>query len=94
MERDTLDFHHHNFNTGDQTHEEALKLAASTWGSIRPTCHYSESKREKEGVKVSPTAHSEYIYDRIEDYDVEFDCVIEAKAKEKALFKYVNDYQK
>lgn len=89
-----FDFHHHNFNTGDQTHEEALKLAASTWGDVKPTCHYSESKRDKEGAKVSPTAHSAYIYDRIEDYGVEFDCVIEAKAKEKALFKYVSDYQK
>ena len=88
-----FDFHHHNFNTGDQNHEEALKLAASTWGDVKPTCHYSESKRDKEGAKVSPTAHSAYIYDKIEDYGVEFDCVIEAKAKEKALFKYVEDWK-
>ena len=39
-----FDYHHHKFCTGDLSEEEALKLAASTWGDIKPVVHYSESK--------------------------------------------------
>ena len=39
-----FDYHHHKFNTGGLTEEDALKLAASTWGDIKPVVHYSESK--------------------------------------------------
>jgi len=37
-------------------------------------------------------AHSDYIYDKIENYGHKLDIVIEAKAKEKALMKYRKDW--
>ena len=30
-----FDFHHHKFCTGNQTEEEALKLAALTWNNVK-----------------------------------------------------------
>ena len=33
------DFHHHTFCTGGLTQEEALKIAISTWGDIKPVTH-------------------------------------------------------
>ena len=83
-----FDYHHHKFCTGDQTEEEALKLAASTWGDVRPTCHYSESKALNEGLNVKPQAHSDYIFQEVKDYGLDLDVVFEAKAKEQAILKY------
>ena len=87
-----FDFHHHKFCGGGQNEQEALETAISTWGNIVPTCHYSESAQLKEGKKKVANAHSDYIYDKIENYGHRLDIVIEAKAKEKALFKYRNDW--
>jgi len=86
------DFHHANFRRSDgMTEEEELKLAISTWGEVRPCTHYSESAT-KEGKDVNPVAHSNLVYNRIPDYGQEFDCVIEAKMKEIAVFKQLRDW--
>lgn len=83
-----FDYHHHKFCTGDQSEEEALKLAASTWGDVRPCCHYSESKALNENLNVKPQAHSDYILQKVNDYGLDLDVVFEAKAKEQAILKY------
>ena len=83
-----FDYHHHKFCTGDQSEEEALKLAASTWGDVRPCCHYSESKAINENLNVKPQAHSDYILQKVNDYGLDLDVVFEAKAKEQAILKY------
>ena len=87
----TFDYFHHKFNTGDQTEEEALKLAATTWPEDIPQCcHYSESRRkEKLDESIRPQAHSDIIYEKINTYGLEPDIVIEAKLKEQAIFKRV-----
>jgi len=87
-----FDYHHHKFCTGDQTEEEALKLAASTWDDVRPCCHYSESKALNEGLDVKPQAHSDYILQEVQDYGLDIDVVFEAKAKEQAILKYREIY--
>lgn len=84
-----FDYHHHKFNTGDLTEEQALKLAASTWGDIKPVVHYSESKSLHENNDtIKPQAHSDYISDTINTYGVDVDIMIEAKAKELTLLQY------
>ena len=83
-----FDYHHHKFCTGDMTEEEALKMAASTWGDVRPTCHYSESKALNENLDVKPQAHSDYIFNKINDWGLDIDVVLEAKAKELSILKY------
>ena len=55
-----FDYHHHKFCTGDMTEQEALELAMSTWGDIKPVVHYSES-RTLEDETAKPQAHSDYI---------------------------------
>ena len=84
-----FDYHHHKFNTGGLTEEEALRLAASTWGDIKPVVHYSESKSLHEGNEsIKPQAHSDYISDYINTYGIDVDVMIEAKAKELTLLEY------
>ena len=87
-----FDYHHHKFRSSDLSERDALTLAVSTWGEVVPTCHYSESACLKEGKKKVLNAHSDYIYDRIDNYGHRLDIVIEAKAKEKALMKYRQDW--
>jgi UV DNA damage endonuclease len=85
-----FDFHHYTFCTGSMSECEALELALSTWPeNVRPVCHYSESKSIHENNdKIKLQAHSDFVFNKINCYDHNFDVVIEAKAKEQALFEY------
>ena len=84
-----FDYHHHRFNTGGLSEEDALEVAISTWGDVVPVVHYSESRNiEQEDDKIRPQAHSDYVYDYINTYDNRVDIMVEAKAKELAVLKY------
>ena len=85
-----FDQHHFNYGPQDQTMEEALKLALSTWNTKALT-HMSSSKKI-EDEKGLATAHADYIYEKIETFGLEFDIEIEAKAKDLAVIKYRRDY--
>ena len=76
----THDFHHHNYGPQDITQEEALRLACSTWGNIRPMTHMSSSKRIEDS-KGLITAHADYIYEKIETFGLDFDTELECKKK-------------
>lgn len=86
-----FDQHHYSYGPQDQTMEEALKLALSTW-SVRPLTHMSSSKVIEED-SAKEIAHADYIYEEIKTYGQDFDIEIEAKAKDLAVFKYRNDYK-
>ena len=88
-----FDYHHHKFCTGDMTEQEALELAMSTWGDIKPVVHYSES-RTLEDETAKPQAHSDYIYSKINTYGHDLDIVVEAKAKELTVLKYLSNFSK
>ena len=45
-----FDYHHFKFCTGGLDEAEALHLAASTWGGVRPVTHYSESASVREEI--------------------------------------------
>ena len=88
------DIHHHKFCHGGQTQQEAISLAASTWGDITPVIHYSESRADEQGdAKIKPQAHSDYVYDYIDTYGQEVDCMIEAKHKELAVLKWLEIHE-
>lgn len=90
-----FDFHHHTFNTGDLTAEQALRLAATTWNDIKPVVHYSESKSIHENdSSINPRAHSDFVSEYIDTYGVDVDVMIEAKSKELALLEYRKKYSK
>tara|TARA_R110001592_G_scaffold45053_10_gene144286 strand:- start:823 stop:1827 length:1005 start_codon:yes stop_codon:yes gene_type:complete len=118
-----FDYHHHQFCTGGLTEEQALKLAASTWGDVKPCTHYSESRRREQGLivetflknskitindiagyptmeklyketqKIKVQAHSDLIVDKIQDYGLDIDVVVEAKHKELAIEGYLKKYK-
>jgi UV DNA damage endonuclease len=82
-----FDYHHHTFCTGGLSEEEALKLAMTTWPKdIVPVVHYSEPR---EGNK--PQAHADYIKRLPNQYGMEIDIMVEAKAKEKAILPFITE---
>ena len=85
-----FDYHHFRFCRNGQTEEEAVRLAASTWPKgIKPVVHLSESRREEQrDEKIRVQAHSDYIYNRVDRYGVDYDMMLECKMKERALLKY------
>ena len=91
-----FDYHHHKFNTGGLSEEEALKLAMSTWpDGIKPAVHYSESKAlHEENDKIKPQAHSDYINELPNLYGMDVAVMVEAKAKELAILPFINKVSK
>tara|TARA_B110000858_G_scaffold131332_1_gene149384 strand:- start:1 stop:852 length:852 start_codon:yes stop_codon:yes gene_type:complete len=91
-----FDYHHHKFNTGGLSEEEALKLAMSTWpDGIKPAVHYSESKAlHEENDKIKPQAHSDYINALPNLYGMDVAVMVEAKAKELAILPFINKVSK
>jgi len=89
-----FDYHHHKFNTGGLSEQEALELAISTWpDGITPVVHYSESKSLHENNdKIKPQAHSDYISEYINTYGLNVDIMLEVKKKELCLLEYRKVY--
>ncbi len=86
-----FDYHHHKFNTGGLSEQEALELAISTWPKgIKPIVHYSESKAlHEENDKLKPQAHSDYINELPNLYGNDVDVMVEAKAKELSILPFI-----
>ena len=89
-----FDYHHHSLNAGNLSVRDALHLAASTWGNIKPVVHYSESRSKEQNIKCPAQAHSDYVYGYIDTHGLDVDIMIEAKMKELALFRYRDMYCK
>jgi UV DNA damage endonuclease len=93
-----FDTHHHTFNTADLSIEEGLKLAMTTWGSIRPLTHLSNTDPTLvNGSFTERRKHSDYVHyvpecqlqannNDLIDIDLEF------KMKNIALFKAVSEF--
>ena len=92
----TFDYHHHRFNTGDLTEQEAFMLAKSTWDyhKVKPLFHYSSCRKTFEDPKCKPQAHADYIYEKINSYGHIVDIEVEAKGKELAVQKYRAQHNK
>ena len=86
-----FDFHHYDCNPGNLSKEESLKLALSTWDKdITPMTHFSSSRKIYEDSSAKEIAHADYIYEEIPFTDkYNFDVVLETKAKELALQRYL-----
>ena len=90
-----FDYHHHQFCTGDLSEKAALHLASTTWPDrIKQCVHYSESKALHENnPKIKPQAHSDYIHDRINSWDLPLDIMVESKAKELSIQDYMTNLE-
>ena len=91
----TFDFLHNKCNPSMHSEKEALELCLSTWPEgISPLTHYSASKKEFEDPAAKDVAHSDWIYEKIETYGLDFDIELEVKRKEKALLEYNSKIEK
>ena len=82
-----FDYFHHRLHPGTQTEEEAFFTAYKTW-RIRPTFHYSSSRKEYENPEAKKEAHSDWVHETINSYGKEIDIMLETKMKELSLLKY------
>jgi UV DNA damage endonuclease len=87
----TFDQHHFNYGPQDQSMEEALRLAHSTW-KTRAMTHMS-SPKTLEDTSGKQTAHADYIYEEIKTFGLDFDTEIEAKSKDLAVIRYRQQFQ-
>jgi UV DNA damage endonuclease len=89
-----FDSHHHSFNDAGMPVGEAMELAISTWGAVKPTTHLSNTALEHRSATsvTKRRAHSDYI-DYVPEKQLEayqqgrIDIEVEAKAKNLALFQ-------
>ena len=90
----TFDYHHHRFNTGGLTEQQAFELAMSTWHhhNVKPLFHYSSCRRTFENAESKAQAHADYVYEKINDYGHSVDIEVECKAKDLGVLKYREEY--
>ncbi|GAA4733020.1 UV DNA damage repair endonuclease UvsE [Flavisolibacter ginsenosidimutans] len=86
-----FDYFHHKLHPGTQSEEEAFHTAYKTW-SVKPTFHYSSSRKEYENPEAKKEAHSDWVHEEINTYGNDLDIVLETKMKELSLLKYRKDY--
>lgn len=87
-----LDIHHNRCNPSNFNYEDIF----NTWKNTNPKIHYSTPKSE---LKKEFRSHSEYInvdefidfINSIKHLNYNIDIMLEAKGKDDALFKLVND---
>lgn len=89
-----LDYHHFKCNNNNKPLEEYIEKIYKSWSSKRPKMHFSSPKNKKDY-----RSHSEYIdsddfinfINIIYKYNQDIDIMIEAKAKDEALFRLVRE---
>ena len=90
-----FDSHHHSLGPQDQDYHDAFHLARSTWpDGVKQQCHHSNSRRDYEDPKAPKVSHSSWFYTPFENHGKPVDVVLECKAKELALFKYRQDFER
>ena len=86
-----FDYFHHKLHPGTQTEEEAFRTAYKTW-DVKPTFHYSSSRRENENPEAKKEAHSDWVHETINTYGMDVDIMLETKMKELSLLKYRDEH--
>lgn len=87
-----LDYHHHICNSSNIDFEKIF----SSWKNINPKIHFSSPKSK---LKKEFRSHHDYIdsdsfikfIEEIKKHNIDIDIMIEAKAKDEALFKLIRE---
>jgi UV DNA damage endonuclease len=88
-----FDYHHWRFNNNGLSIRASLDMAEATWRGVKPVVHYSESRSEEQGIDCKPQAHSDFVVGPIDLYGVDVDVMIEAKQKEMAVKRHLQQSQ-
>lgn len=89
----TFDYLHNKCNPSHLDEKQALALCLSTWPEDIPAItHYSDSRRNHEDPLCKEVAHSDWIYNEVQTYGMDFYIEFEVKMKEKALLKYIETF--
>ena len=91
-----LDYHHHLCNNDGQDINNYLPTVLNSWGNITPKMHFSSPKNK---TKKEFRSHHDFInsdsfinfLELIKVYNKDIDIMIEAKAKDMALFKLTRE---
>jgi UV DNA damage endonuclease len=83
-----FDHHHHSLHNDGMSSADALAIAVSTWGNVKPVVHYSQSRAVEQNIKCPAQAHSDSYWETMDTCGYDVDVMLEAKFKEIALFKY------
>jgi UV DNA damage endonuclease len=94
-----FDYHHHMANLSDKPFHELLPAIFSTWEhtSLVPKIHISSPKSEKEFRSHSDLVDPEFIMPllrALREIGQDVDFMIEAKCKDRAMLKLVEDLSK
>ena len=87
-----FDYHHYRCNNDGENYLDYLPIIFNTWKDIRPKIHFSSPKNY---TKKDFRSHSDYInvddfiefIENIKKYNVDVDIMLEAKAKDYAVFR-------
>ena len=90
-----LDYHHHICNPCNNI-DNILEDIFNTWKNINPKMHFSSPKNK---TKKDFRSHNDYIFsddfiiflEKVKQYNVDLDIMLEAKEKDNALFKLVRE---
>lgn len=91
-----LDYHHHICNHNELDINDYLKDILSSWHNATPKMHFSSPKNK---TKKDFRSHNDYInvdafinfIDILKPFNHDVDIMIEAKAKDEALFRLVRE---
>ena len=91
-----LDYHHHICNHDELDINDYLKDILSSWHNTTPKIHFSSPKNK---TKKDFRSHNDYInvddfinfIDLLKPFNHDVDIMIEAKAKDEALFRLVRE---
>lgn len=91
-----LDYHHYICNNNGEKLEEYIKQIMNTWKNMNPKIHFSSPKSKQ---KKEFRSHHDYINSNdfisfiniLKTYDKDMDIMLEAKAKDDALFRLVRE---
>lgn len=81
---------HYNIHGDCLCHKFVMSECQKTWGKFKPLIHWSSSKKIHEDPLTTRVSHADFLYDKIDTPDENFDVEIEAKFKDLALLKYRN----
>jgi UV DNA damage endonuclease len=86
----TFDSFHHNFCNRGESKEEAASIAASTWKTA-PACFHFASSRTLNEEKSNPTAHADWIYEEVIDWNNSAWIMVESSARDLAVLNYLKE---